>query len=116
MSYADICEAVKRLKKKYGESDPFRLCREMGIVVLYQSLGTAPDAIKGFYLECKRVKTITINSDLPLVIQKIILAHELGHAELHRSEGLYAFHEVAMFDESSIMEKEANLFAAEFLI
>ena len=116
MSYADICEAVKRLKKKYCESDPFRLCRDMGIVVLFQSLGTAPDAIKGFYLECKRIKTITINSDLPLVIQKIILAHELGHAELHRSEGLYAFHDVAMFDESSMMEKEANLFAAEFLM
>lgn len=28
----------------------------------------------------------------------------------------YAFHEVAMFDESSMMEKEANLFAAEFLM
>ena len=116
MSYADICEAVERLKRKYGENDPFRLCRDMGIVILYQSLGTAPDAIKGFYLECKRIKTITINSDLPLVIQKIIVAHELGHAQLHRAEGLCAFHEVAMFDESSMMEKEANLFAAEFLM
>ena len=116
MSYADICEAVERLKRKYGENDPFRLCRDMGIVILYQSLGTTPDAIKGFYLECKRIKTITINSDLPLVIQKIIVAHELGHAQLHRAEGLCAFHEVAMFDESSMMEKEANLFAAEFLM
>ena len=116
MSYAEICEAVERLKKKYGESDPFRLCRDMGIVLLFQSLGKGPDAIKGFYLECKRIKTITVNSDLPLVIQKIIVAHELGHASLHRAEGLYAFHEVAMFDESSMMEKEANLFAAEFLM
>ena len=55
MSYSDICEAVKRLKRKYDESDPFRLCRDMGIIILYQSLGTAPDAIKGFYLECKRI-------------------------------------------------------------
>lgn len=116
MSYAEICEAVERLKKKYSESDPFRLCRDMGVVLLFQSLGKGPDAIKGFYLECKRIKTITVNSDLPLVIQKIIVAHELGHASLHRAEGLYAFHEVAMFDESSMMEKEANLFAAEFLM
>lgn len=116
MSYAEICESVERLKKKYDESDPFRLCRDMGIVLLPQSLGKDPDSIKGFYLECKRIKTITVNSDLPLVIQKIIVAHELGHASLHRSNGLYAFHEVAMLDESSMMEKEANLFAAEFLM
>lgn len=116
MSFSDICSAVQKLKKTYSESDPTRLCREMGIVVLYKSFGTAPDAIKGFYLECKRIKTITINSDLPVVIQRIILAHELGHAMLHRSEGLSAFHDVAMFDESSMMEKEANLFAAEFLM
>lgn len=116
MSYADICDAVKKLKRKYCETDPFRLCREMGIVLLFQPLGTAPDAIKGFYLESKRIKTITVNSDLPLVIQRIIVAHELGHAELHRANGLYAFHDVAMFDDSSLMEKEANLFAAEFLM
>ena len=116
MSYADICDAVKRLKRKYSESDPFRLCRDMGIVLLFQPLGTAPDAIKGFYLESKRIKTITVNSDLPRVIQKIIVTHELGHAELHRTNELCAFHDVAMFDESSMMEKEANLFAAEFLM
>jgi len=116
MSYADICDAVKKLKRKYCETDPFRLCRDMGIVLLFQPLGTAPDAIKGFYLESKRIKTITVNSDLPLVIQRIIVAHELGHAELHRANGLYAFHDVAMFDDSSLMEKEANLFAAEFLM
>lgn len=116
MSYADICDAVKKVKKKYNEDDPVRLCKDMGIVVLYKSFGTAPNAIKGFYFECKRIKTITVNSDLPAIIQRIIIAHELGHAMLHRTEGMSAFHDVAMFDESSMMEKEANLFAAEYLM
>lgn len=51
MSYADVCEAVESLQRKYCERDPFRLCADMGIKLLYQPLGTDPDAIKGFYLE-----------------------------------------------------------------
>lgn len=116
MTYSDICEAVEKVKKKYCETDPFKLCKTMGIILLFQPLGKDPDAVKGFFLECKRIRTITVNSDLPYVIQKIIVAHELGHAVLHRNRGIYAFHEITMYDESSVMEKEANLFAAEFYL
>ena len=84
MSYADVCEAVESLQRKYCEPNPFRLCADMGIKLLYQPLGTDPDAIKGFYLESKRIRTITVNCDLPVVIQRIIVSHELGHAVLHR--------------------------------
>lgn len=116
MTYSDICEAVEKVKKKYCETDPFKLCKTMGIILLFQPLGKDSDAVKGFFLECKRIRTITVNSDLPYVIQKIIVAHELGHAVLHRNRGIYAFHEIMMYDESSVMEKEANLFAAEFYL
>lgn len=116
MNYAEISESVEKLKRKYGESDPFRLCRDMGIKLLFQAMGTHPDAIKGFFLESKRIRTITINSDLPMVIQRIIAAHELCHATNHRSSGIHAFHEVALFDQTSVLEKDANLFAAELLL
>ena len=116
MTYSEICAAVDRMNDKYRVSDPFELCSEMGIILLPKPLGTAPNAIKGFFLEIKRIKTITVNSDLPQIIQKIIVAHEIGHAALHHRSGIHAFYEVAMFDESSDMEREANLFAAEFLL
>ncbi len=116
MTYQVICDAVTKLKKKYGESNPFRLCEAMGIIVIPTALGTAPDSVKGFFMEFHRIRTITVNSDLPEVIQKIIVAHELGHAVLHRRCGVRAFHEVSLFDESSVMEKDANLFAAEYLL
>ena len=116
MTYDEICDAVEKLKKQYEEPDPFRLCRLMGVKLLYQQLGKEPDAIKGFFLESKRIKTITVNSDLPSVIQRIIVSHELGHAVLHRKSGIHAFHEVGLFDESSVYEKDANLFAAEYLL
>ena len=116
MTYAEICEAVRKLKKKYDESDPFRLCRAMGIIIISRSCGTAPNSLKGFFLESKRIRIITVNSDLPLIIQKIIVAHELGHAVLHRNSGTLAFHDVALYDSTNIYEKEANLFAAEYLL
>ncbi len=116
MNYAQIAKSVASLVKKYDERDPFRLCDAMGITVIMQSMGTAPDAIKGFFLESHRIRTITVNSDLPEVIQRIIVAHELCHAIHHRTGGVCAFHEIAMFDENSMMEKDANVFAAELLL
>lgn len=116
MTYADICRAVEKVIRKHGENDPFRLCDDMGIVLIPHSLGTGEGAIKGFFLENKRVKTITYNSDLPEVIRRIIVAHEIGHAELHCRSGVHAFHDVGIFDESTAFEKEANLYAAELLL
>lgn len=116
MTYADICESVQKLRKKYDETDPFRLCKAMDILLLFKPMGNHEGAIKGFYMKCKRIRSITVNSDLPVIIQKIIVAHELGHAVLHEESGIHAFHEVALFEQSSDREREANLFAAEYLM
>jgi Zn-dependent peptidase ImmA (M78 family) len=116
LSYSEICAAVEKIRRKYDEDDPVRLCHLMDIKLLYESFGRDEDAIKGFFVECKRIKTITVNSDLPDVIQSIIVAHELGHAVLHNKLGIHAFHDIGLFDESSILEKDANLFAAEYLL
>lgn len=116
MTYEEICDKVAEIKSRYAESDPFRLIKDMGIVLIFRAMGKGEDAIKGFFLECNRIKMITINSDLPVAIQRIIAAHEVGHAVLHYSSEVQAFHEVGLFDESTIMEKDANLFAAEYLM
>jgi len=116
LTYAAICDSVAKLKKSYEESDPFRLCQALGIHLIRQHLGKEPTAMKGFFLENKRIRTITVNDDLPLVIQRIIVAHEIGHAVLHRNRGVFAFHDITMYDSNTICEKEANLFAAELLL
>lgn len=116
MFYAEIVDAVEKVKRRYRENDPFRLCRAMDIKLIFTSLGTEKDSIKGFFLESKRIRTITINSDLPSIIQKFVVSHELGHAVLHRKSGICAFHEVGLFDESDQFEKDANIFAAEYLL
>lgn len=53
---------------------------------------------------------------MPWVIQRIIMAHELCHAIHHRNCGIHTFHEVTLFDQTSLLEKDANLFAAEYLL
>ena len=116
MTYELICNAVDKLYSKYDEPDPFRLCNDMGIHLIFSSLGTDDDSIKGFYFESNRIKTITVNEDLPEVFQRIIVAHEIGHSVLHGSRGHRHFQEFSMLNDSSIMEREANLFAAEYLL
>ena len=68
-----ICREVKRLKQKFHETDPFLLCDAMGIILLYAPMGTYPGACKGFFLAQSRKRSITVNSDLPEAIQRIIL-------------------------------------------
>ena len=112
-----ICREVERLKRKFHETDPFLLCDAMGIILLYEPMGTYPGACKGFFLAQSRKRSITVNSDLPEAIQRIIVTHELGHAVLHaKAVGVKAFHDFELFDSTSLMEYEANIVAAEFLM
>lgn len=115
-----LAEAIKReanrVKSKYRTDNPYDICKAMKIRVLEMPMGTSEQSCKGFFLVNARCKIITINSDLPDHIQRIIVTHELGHAVLHENAAISAFHEFAMFDDTDRMEYEANVFAAEFLL
>ena len=50
LTYSQICESVEKLRKKYDETDPFNLCRAMGIILLMEPMGIAPDDVKVFFL------------------------------------------------------------------
>ena len=74
MTIQSISEEVRRIQKKYGESDPFRLAQAMKIIVVLKPMGRYKGCCKGFYVQHRRIKHITINRDLPEVIQRVILA------------------------------------------
>lgn len=116
MIYDDIIKTVKRLIRKYGERNPFKLCDALDIKLCPHPLGNEDTAIKAFYKKICRIKVIVLNSDLPKVMQRYILSHEIGHAVLHKDGMLHASPQFTLFDESSVCEKEANLFAAEYLL
>jgi len=117
MSIENICREVSRLMHKYDEPDPWKLADAMGIIVDELPMGKTPNSCKGFFLCQSRKKHITINSDLSEVVKRIILAHEIGHAVLHHQAAkMRTFHDFALYDNSSLLEYEANLFAAEYLL
>ena len=70
----------------------------MKIIVVLKPMGRYKGCCKGFYVQHRRIKHITINSDLPEVIQRVILAHEIAHSVLHTNITA-AFHEFTLFDE-----------------
>lgn len=115
--------AVKKVYEECGITDPFQLTLET--IIGSKNIIIKEEKIEG--AEARIVMNensgiITINSDIDLPTKRrFILAHELGHFELHRnlSQG---FNET---DESlnhwykkslSSYEVDANEFAAEFLM
>lgn len=117
MTIETIADAANQLKAKYGESDPVKLAHDMKILVSYEPMGTYDGCCKGFFIIYKRKKHITINCDLPEILQKVVLAHEIGHCVLHASRASSAaFHEVTLFDNTDTEEYEANVFTSELLL
>ena len=112
-----ICDMVAEIKSKYNEGNPFRLAEAMRILLLREPMGTTPGCCKGFFMVISSQPVIAVNSDLPPVVQKIIAAHEVGHAVLHRHLlPVMGFHDFELYDAASEAEYEANIFAAEFLL
>ena len=80
MAIEVISEKVQKLKRRYQEDDPERLCQCMGIRILRIPMGKGAKDCKGFFIIKSRIPLIVLNDDLPLSIRRIVLAHELGHA------------------------------------
>ena len=92
--------------------DPFRAAREKGISVLFRNDFTRQ---KGAYTAVAGQQFIFISGRISDEMQRIVCAHELGHALLHKNtRGLFL--EFALFDTADRLEYEANIFAADFLL
>ncbi len=112
-----VLREVARIKNEYNETEPKKLAEAMKVIVSYEPMGTFDGCCKGFFVSLFRQKHITVNSDLPQELQRVILMHELAHSVLHCNKGSSAaFHDFAVFDNASVKEYEANVFAADYLM
>lgn len=102
---------VMCLMRKYSTNDPFELCDFLNIKVMFENLGH----INGFYQFAPKNKIIHINCNLDPNMQRIICAHELGHALFH-SKLNRIFLEKETFIVTDKLELEADFFAADLLI
>ena len=116
MRAEDIKHLVARLKCKYRTCDAEEMCDALGIRVSRKPMGTSPNSWKGFFMVHNRCKIAVVNNDLDELIQGVILPHELAHGVLHVDRKIRTFHELSYMDETDLLEREANVFAAEFLV
>lgn len=99
-------------ERMIGSRDPIRIAKFAGIGIVICQL----EELSGFYKLIKRKKWIFINEDLmDTDMFRVVVAHELGHAFLHRTKEC-AFIKNHTLLLTSWVEREANLFAAELLI
>jgi Zn-dependent peptidase ImmA (M78 family) len=103
-------EVADSLIQKYHTRDPIEIARQLGIRVFYGHYGT----IRGYY-DCKRkIKMIHINAELDDTQQKIVCAHEVGHAILHPNENTPFLQAHTLFSVRKL-ELEANKLASHIL-
>jgi Zn-dependent peptidase ImmA (M78 family) len=109
-----VTDEVERLAKKYKTRDPYEICDAMDIKIRHKDCG---NALKAYFVVMARIKNIVLNTRIGEIVARILVAHELGHAVLHKELALMrGFQEFELFDATSATEYEANLFAAELLI
>ena len=95
----------------YGSHDVYELCALLGIFVLETQLRR----LVGFIDIDKSGAFITINSRLPLLIKRFVIAHELGHYVMHPHDvGFFWIMKNTHFDLDRL-EKHADDFACELL-
>ena len=108
---------AKRLIRYYermvGSRDPVKIAEYANIRIAILPLG----AIAGNYKLIKRKRWIFVNDNIPMdsPMFKVVVAHELGHALLHRKENCAFIKNKTLLLTTGI-EREANRFAAYLLI
>lgn len=105
-----IKKCVTYYSQKFKTRNPFEIADSLG--VLYQIGDIGCD---GCYLFLKNHRYIFLNQNLSEPEMKLVMAHELGHAILHRKQNCYFIRHKTLLLNSKT-EIEANKFAIELLI
>ena len=104
-------ECAIKLMRRCNSNNPFTIVRALDIILIYCHLVD----LNGFYQYHKRNHIIYLSEDLDEVTARFVLAHELGHMQLHRNLNT-VFMDTRTFNPHSRFERQANTFAVELLL
>lgn len=107
-----IVSEANKLANEYNH-DPFAAASGGGALISFKDLGS----LKGAFFGALPQPAVVINNSLDEQTQKTVCAHELGHFVLHKNKN-FSCENIEFKTRSTvgILEREANLFAAAFLI
>ncbi|KAA9190950.1 ImmA/IrrE family metallo-endopeptidase [Enterococcus durans] len=111
MYLPQIDRKINELVKLYQTRNPFRIAKELKILVLEENI----DEIYGYYSMFNQIKIIHINSKISDIEKHITCSHELGHCILHPKENTPMLSKKTLTSELKI-EKEANYFATHLIL
>ena len=106
----EIKKSAQSLAIKHSTRDPFKIARELGMIVIFTPL----TGIRGYYQYKARRHIIYINNELDEFMARFVCAHELGHIFLHRNMNRIFMDSYTQF-VTSRYERDADRFAVEFL-
>lgn len=114
MSRYSAVSLARKLVRRFKTRDPFEVAEELGITILYLDCKKQ----KGAFKVIVNQMFIYINDNLSDQMKRVICAHELGHALMHKALGAtqLGLLEFELFDMTSSCEYEANVFAAALLL
>lgn len=104
MTLKYVIDTAQRLLKEYGNI--YNLIKDKGIILKYVDLDSS---IRGLSVD----NIIFINSNISDFDKEFVIAHEVGHYELH-DDSARQFSKIEAF-KGSREETQANLFATVFL-
>ena len=108
-----IIKQVALLLNRFDSHDPEQIANELGISIKRADIGS----LQGMYTVLLGKPFIIVSQSLDQMQSKQIIAHELGHHQLHpHFTGENVLQETMLYDMTSQPEYEANLFAAHLLI
>jgi Zn-dependent peptidase ImmA (M78 family) len=116
-----VCERARELTDVYSTPPipVFDIAEQRGVNVVFASFGRHSETISGF---CDfAAARLYVNENDSSGRKMFTIAHELGHWLLHRDfikSGSHLYRALPRFKapSESVLEKEANLFAAELLV
>ena len=112
MNAKDIIALARDIRDTWQTNDPYKIAERLGIVVLHRE--NCRDDFTAQTIKFEGYPTIiSINDTYSEFSQKVLCAHELGHALLH--ENCVNHFAITSKNVTTTVEQEANLFAIALL-
>lgn len=115
MLLSNVRQLARRIKRIYETNDPIEVMKRLGIIYSVFDKDDGDELPDGCYYMKDDFQYIKVKDELDEHTKRMVLAHELAHALLHRTINTLEQSKNPL-SRTSRYEYEADVFSAEFLL